>query len=78
MRGEGTIGLFARHRTAANLLMILMIASGAYSLTRLTTQFFPDFGIDIIRILVVWPGASAADAIFSTPIWGRESASASA
>ena len=62
MKSDGLIGLFARHRTAANLLMVLMIVAGAFSLTRLTTQFFPDFGIDLIRITVVWPGASAADA----------------
>lgn len=57
----GLIALFARHRTAANLLMALMILSGIFGLSRLNTQFFPDFGIDIITISVAWPGASAED-----------------
>ena len=61
MKGAGIIGVFARHRTAANLLMALVIIGGLGSLTRLNTQFFPDFGIDIITIGIEWPGASAED-----------------
>ncbi len=56
-----SIGLFARHRTAANLLMVLMLVAGAFGLNRMTTQFFPDFGIDMVLVTVVWPGASAGD-----------------
>jgi multidrug efflux pump subunit AcrB len=41
--------------------MILMIVLGLYSLMRLNTQFFPDFGIDVVSISVEWPGASAED-----------------
>ncbi len=57
----GIIGLFARHRTAANLLMALMLIGGVFALQRLNTQFFPDFGIEIIQVSVEWPGASAED-----------------
>ena len=57
----GIIGVFARHPTAANLLMILMIISGFFSLNRMNTQFFPDFGIDIVSVSVEWPGASSED-----------------
>jgi len=60
-RDGGLIGVFARHPTAANLLMLLMIISGLFALTRLNKQFFPDFGIDIIIVTVEWPGASAED-----------------
>ncbi len=55
------IRLFARHPTAANLLMVVMIIGGLFALNRLHTQFFPDFGIDVITVSVQWPGASAAD-----------------
>ena len=58
----GLIGLFVRHRTAANLLMILMLIAGALGLNRMTTQFFPDFGVDTIAVTVAWPASSAADA----------------
>ena len=39
----GIIHLFAQHRVAANLLMAMMIIFGAYSLTKLNKQFFPNF-----------------------------------
>ena len=58
----GPIGIFVRHPTAANLLMALLIMGGLFAHDRLTTQFFPDFGIDWIAISVVWPGASPEDA----------------
>ncbi len=55
------VRLFVRHRNAANLLMVLMLVMGGVSLSRLNTQFFPDFGIDMVSITVAWPGASADD-----------------
>ncbi len=57
----GFIHRFAQHRVAANLLMIMMIIFGAYSLTKLNKQFFPNFALDYISVRVVWPGASAED-----------------
>ncbi len=60
-RAGSLISVFARHKTAANLLMALIIVAGAFAFTKLTTQFFPDFGIDIITVSVEWPGASAED-----------------
>ncbi|MEN8195714.1 MAG: efflux RND transporter permease subunit, partial [Pseudomonadota bacterium] len=59
--GRDLIGLFVRHRTAANLLMAIMIIAGIFGLVRMNTQFFPDFGIDVVSVAVVWPGASADD-----------------
>ena len=55
------ISLFARHKTAANLLMMFIVILGVVSLTRLNTQFFPDLGFDVIRITIPWSGASAED-----------------
>lgn len=55
------VRLFVRHRNAANLLMIIMMVLGGVALSRMNTQFFPDFGIDVVSINVVWPGASAED-----------------
>ena len=57
----GIIHLFAQHPVAANLLMLVMIILGAYSLTQLNKQFFPNFALDYITVRVVWPGASAED-----------------
>ena len=60
--GGGLIRLFARHPTAGNLLMVIMLLAGMFALTKLNRQFFPDFGIDVIRVSVAWPGATAEDA----------------
>ena len=57
----GIIHLFAQHPVAANLLMAVMIILGAFSLTQLNKQFFPNFALDYITVRVVWPGASAED-----------------
>ncbi|MGI9385598.1 MAG: efflux RND transporter permease subunit, partial [Methyloligellaceae bacterium] len=57
----GLIGLFVRHPTASNLLMVAMIVIGLYSLQRLNTQFFPTIEIPQITVTVSWPGASATD-----------------
>ena len=57
----GPLALFARHPTAANLLLALMLIAGALSIARNNTQFFPDFDIDQVFVSVVWPGAGAAD-----------------
>lgn len=57
----GVIGLFARHPNAANLVMVLMIIFGIFSMGRINTQFFPTLEIDTVTISVVWSGASAED-----------------
>ena len=58
---RGLISVFSSHPTAANLLMLVMIILGVFSLSRMNTQFMPTFGIDWVRIAVEWPGASADD-----------------
>ncbi len=60
-RQRGIIALFVDHPNAANLLMVLMVIFGIFSLTRINTQFFPSVETDTIRVSVSWPGASAED-----------------
>ncbi|NOQ81212.1 MAG: MMPL family transporter [Methylophaga sp.] len=55
------MGLFAQHKVAANLLMIIMILAGLVSLSRLNTQFFPTFALDVVTVRIEWRGASAED-----------------
>jgi multidrug efflux pump subunit AcrB len=59
-RGD-IIGLFAHHKVAANLLMVIMILAGAFALDRLNVQFFPTFELEIVQVRVAWSGASAED-----------------
>jgi len=58
---KGLISLFATHRVAANLLMLLMIVAGILGISRLNVQFFPTFELDIVTVSVPWSGASAED-----------------
>jgi len=58
---KGFISLFATHRVAANLLMLLMIVAGVLGIKRLNVQFFPTFELDIVTVSVPWSGASAED-----------------
>jgi multidrug efflux pump subunit AcrB len=55
------IAVFTRHRVASNLLMVLMLLSGAWALFKLNTQFFPTFELDFVTVRVVWSGATAED-----------------
>ena len=60
-RPGGAIALFARHPTAANLLMVLMIVAGIAGIARLNTQFLPSFTVDWVIVNVPWPGATPED-----------------
>ncbi|MGI1669301.1 MAG: efflux RND transporter permease subunit [Neptuniibacter sp.] len=53
--------VFASHRVAANLFMVLMILAGVWGLKKLNTQFFPSFELDVVTVQVIWSGAAAED-----------------
>lgn len=59
--GAGLIGYFVRHRTAANLLLLLMLVGGLFSATQLRSQYLPDFVIERVSVTVLWPGAGPED-----------------
>ena len=55
------IEFFVKHRTAANLIMIIMIIVGGMSASRLNKQFFPSIDVEVIGVSVEWSGATAED-----------------
>lgn len=55
------IGIFAQHKVAANLLMLIMLLVGVWALSSMNTQFFPNFALDYINVKVVWQGSTAED-----------------
>ena len=57
----GVLSYFTRHRTAANLLLIMLIVAGLFSMPRMRAQFFPDVIVDNVTVSVVWAGAGAED-----------------
>ncbi|SFD56247.1 Multidrug efflux pump subunit AcrB [Sulfitobacter brevis] len=59
--GRGILSYFTRHRTAANLLLVLLLVLGAAAAPRMRAQFFPDVVLDNVTIATVWSGAGADD-----------------
>lgn len=57
----GILSYFTRHRTAANLVLLLMIAVGVVVVPKMRTQFFPDVIVDNVTVVVNWDGAGAED-----------------
>ncbi|MEM6473381.1 MAG: efflux RND transporter permease subunit, partial [Planctomycetota bacterium] len=52
------IDFFARHPTAANLLMVVMLAAGLLSVGRLQRETFPDAQPTEVQVSVAFPGAT--------------------
>ena len=57
----GILSYFTRHRTLANLLMVVMIVAGLAAATRMRAQFFPDVVVSEVNVTVAWPGAGPED-----------------
>ena len=57
----GILSYFTRHRTAANLLLVLMLTAGLLAFPNMRAQFFPDVVVDDIDVSVTWSGAGAED-----------------
>ena len=55
----GLMSYFTRHRTIANLLLLLMLAAGTIAFPNMRAQFFPDVVVDDVDITVRWDGAGA-------------------
>ncbi|GAB4272582.1 MAG: efflux RND transporter permease subunit [Pararhodobacter sp.] len=62
---------FTGHPTAANLLLILLIAMGGLSLPTLIRETFPDFRPTEVEITVVYRGAAAGEVenAICRPLW---------
>ena len=57
----GLLSYFVRHRTLANLLLVVLIAAGALAVPNMRAQFFPDVIVDDVSVSVRWDGAGAED-----------------
>ncbi|UCH75376.1 MAG: efflux RND transporter permease subunit [Rhodospirillales bacterium] len=57
----GIIAYMVRHRTAANLLLVLMLVAGLAAGLSIRTQFFPDVVLETVTVRVAWPGAGPDD-----------------
>ncbi|MHA1190232.1 MAG: efflux RND transporter permease subunit, partial [Alphaproteobacteria bacterium] len=57
----GLIAYLVGHRTAANLILCLMLLSGIYAATQLRAQFLPDIVLQSVDVSIGWPGAGPED-----------------
>ena len=57
----GLLSYFTRHRTAANLLLVLLLVSGLAAAPNMRAQFFPDVIVDSVSVTTIWQGAGAED-----------------
>ena len=58
---SGILSYFTRHKTAANLLLVLMLTAGLFAFPNMRAQFFPDVVVDDLTVSVAWQGAGAED-----------------
>ncbi|MDK3072246.1 efflux RND transporter permease subunit [Sedimentitalea sp. JM2-8] len=57
----GVLSYFTRHRTAANLLLMVMLVLGVAAVPNMRAQFFPDVIVDNVTVKVDWDGAGPED-----------------
>lgn len=55
------ISFFAKHPTAANLLMLVFLSIGLLSIRGLRRETFPDFSPTEVEVRVAYPGATAEE-----------------
>lgn len=61
VRKEGAIAFMARNSIAANLLMIILIGGGIWTMFNIQKEVFPQFQLDYVEVNVVYPGAAPAE-----------------
>ena len=49
----GFFGYFVRHRTIANLLLVMLLVAGMAAGLNLRTQFFPDVVVERVYVSIV-------------------------
>lgn len=55
------IDIFAEHKLASNMLMVILIFFGIWGLSNINTQLNPNQSFHQVEVNVSWPGASAED-----------------
>lgn len=58
---RGPIAYMARNSIAANLLMIILIGGGIWTMYNVQKEVFPQFQLDIVQVSVTYPGATPAE-----------------
>lgn len=58
---NGPISYMAKNPIAANLIMIILLGAGIWTMYNIQKEVFPQFQLDIVEVSVVYPGAAPAE-----------------
>ena len=58
---KGAIAFMARNKIITNLLMIVLIGGGTWTVFNIQKEVFPQFQLDFVEVSVTYPGASPAE-----------------
>ncbi len=58
---NGPISYMARNSIATNLLMIILIGGGVWTMFHIQKEVFPQFQLDFVEVSVSYPGSSPAE-----------------
>ena len=58
---KGAIAFMARNRIITNLLMIVLIGGGIWTMNNIQKEVFPQFQLDFVEVRVTYPGASPSE-----------------
>ncbi len=57
----GILSYFTRHATAANLVLVFLVAAGLVALPKMRAQYFPDVVVQQVLVMIDWDGAGPED-----------------
>ncbi len=60
-RRKGPLAWMTKNAVASNLLMLVLIIGGLFTLPSIKQEVFPEFELDLVLISVPYPGASPAE-----------------
>lgn len=58
---RGSIAFMARNKIITNLLMILLIGGGLWTMANIQKEVFPQFALDFVEVNVTYPGAAPSE-----------------
>ncbi len=61
IKQKGPIAWMARNSIAANLLMLIFIGGGIWTMYNIQKEVFPQFQLDIVEVSVVYPGSAPSE-----------------
>ena len=64
-RKEGAIAYMAKNSIATNLLMLVLLGGGIFTMFKIQKEVFPEFQLDFVEVSVAYPGASPAEVLNS-------------